>query len=92
MKSDESSKSFPTYQASKARIRYVGEDLEILLPFILPIKNATKEQSYDRFFGFSHAKKQFFSKTLKISARQTHFFQKMTKIFYLLVDFFNKFY
>ena len=26
------------------------------------------------------------------SARQTHFFQKMTKIFYLMVDFFNKFY
>ena len=44
------------------------------------------------FFGFfTRQKTSFFQKHSK-SASQTHFFQKMTKIFYLLVDFFNKFY
>ena len=43
------------------------------------------------FWFFHTPKNKFFQKHSK-SARQTHFFQKMTKIFYLLVDFFNKFY
>ena len=43
------------------------------------------------FWFFHKPKTSFFQKHSK-SARQTHFFQKMTKIFYLMVDFFNKFY
>ena len=43
------------------------------------------------FWCFHKPKTSFFSKHSK-SAHQTHFFQKMTKIFYLMVDFFNKFY
>ena len=43
------------------------------------------------FWFFHKSKTSFFQKHSK-SARQTHFFQKMTKIFYLMVDFFNKFY
>ena len=43
------------------------------------------------FWFFHTPKTSFFQKHSK-SARQTHFFQKMTKIFYLMVDFFNKFY
>jgi len=58
----------------------------------LPIEKATEERIYDRLLVFSRANKQvLFQKHLK-SARQTHFFQKVTKIFYLIVDFFNKFY
>ena len=43
------------------------------------------------FWFFHKSKTSFFQKHSK-SARQTHFFQKMTKIFYLMVDFFSKFY
>ena len=43
------------------------------------------------FCFFYKQKTSFFQKHSK-SARQTHFFKKMTKIFYLMVDFFNKFY
>ena len=43
------------------------------------------------FWFFHTPKTSFFQKHSK-STRQTHFFQKMTKIFYLMVDFFNKFY
>ena len=44
------------------------------------------------FFGFFTRQKQLFFQKHSKSARQTHFFQKMTKIFYLMADFFNKFY
>ena len=44
------------------------------------------------FWFFHKPKNKFFFKKHSKSARQTHFFQKMTKIFYLMVDFFNKFY
>ena len=48
---------------------------------------------YDRFLiFFTHTPKTVFFQKHSKSARQTHFFQKMTKIFYLMVDFFNKFY
>ena len=61
----------PSYQTSKARIRWVGKDSAVLSAYIVPIEIATEERSYDRFLVFSHAKKQGFSKTLKISASKS---------------------
>jgi len=81
----------PTYQTSKARIRQVEKDPAILLAYILPIENAIKARSCVRFWLILHVKNNFFQKTLKISAPNS-FFQKKPKFFYLILDFFNKFY
>ena len=83
----------PTYHTSKARIRQVGKDPVSLLAYILPIENAIKARSCVRFWFILHVKNNFFKKTLKISAPNS-FIQnkKKPKFFFLILDFFNKFY
>ena len=50
----------PTYQTSKARIRYVGKDPAILLTYIFPVENAIKARSCIRFWFILHGRNNFF--------------------------------
>ena len=51
--------------------------------------NNTKLRSFLAYF--TRRQKQFFQKTLKISAPNSFFTKKKPKFFYLILDFFNKF-
>ena len=77
-------KNDPTYQTSKARIRYVGKDSSFSLAFILRVEESV------RFCPFYGAKQFFFQKTLKINAPNS-FLQNEPKLFYIILDCFNKF-
>ena len=59
MEADKTTKSFPTYQTSKA----VGKHSAILLAYILHIKKATEERSYDRVLFFHTLKTSFVKNT-----------------------------
>ena len=68
------------------------EKIEQSYQLISCLRKSNGRTKLRTFFGFfTRQKTSFFQKHSK-SARQTHFFQKMTKLFYLMVDFFNKFY
>jgi len=57
----------------------------------LAYRKCNKRTKLRSFLAYFTRQKQFFQKTLKISAPNS-FFQKMPKFFYLILDFFNKFY
>ena len=56
----------------------------------LAYRKCNKNTKLRSFLAYFTRQKQFFQKTLKISAPNS-FFQKMPKFFYLMLDFFNKF-
>ena len=56
----------------------------------LAYRKCNKSTKLRSFLAYFTRQKQFFQKTLKISAPNS-FFQKMPKFFYLILDFFNKF-
>ena len=56
----------------------------------LAYRKCNKSTKLRSFLAYFTRQKQFFQKTLKISAPNS-FFQKMPKFFYLMLNFFNKF-